>query len=184
MNNKIKALADNFQKDLIRFLRDIIAIPSMNGYEGAVIERIKKEMEETGYEKVWVDPMGNLFGQLGNGKKILAIDGHTDTVDIGDRKNWKVDPFGAEMKNDIIYGRGACDQKGGIAAAIYAGKIIREIGIPENITLLVVASLYSNLLTSSLTFRIKVLMSSGLNPIIFNLPIVLAKFQLSLLPFL
>ena len=48
MNDKINTLADNFQNDLIHFLRDIIAIPSLNGSEGAVIKRMQKEMEVIG----------------------------------------------------------------------------------------------------------------------------------------
>ena len=140
INEKIENLSQKLQNDLVELLREIIAIPSVNGQEGAVIERLKLEMENIGYEKVWVDPMGNLFGRMGSGEKILAIDGHADTVDIGNPTLWKVDPFGGEMRDGIIYGRGACDQKGGLTAAIYTGKIMQEIGMPDNISLLVVAS--------------------------------------------
>lgn len=140
INNKIENLSQKLQNDLVGLLREIIAIPSVNGQEGAVIERLKLEMENIGYEEVWVDPMGNLFGRMGSGEKIIAIDGHADTVDIGSPALWKVDPFGGEMRDGIIYGRGACDQKGGLAAAVYAGKIMQEIGMPDNISLLVVAS--------------------------------------------
>jgi len=140
INDKIENLSQKLQNDLVGLLREIIAIPSVNGQEGDVIERLKLEMENIGYEEVWVDAMGNLFGRMGSGEKILAIDGHADTVDIGSPALWEVDPFGGEMKDGIIYGRGACDQKGGLAAAVYAGKIMQEIGMPDNISLLVVAS--------------------------------------------
>lgn len=126
--------------DLTDFVREIISIPSLSGEEGPVVERLKAEMEELGYDEVRVDGMGNVMGRLGSGGKVIAIDGHCDTVDVGDPATWDVDPFGAELRDGIIYGRGAADQKGGLAAAIYAGKVLREVGMPDGMSLLVVAS--------------------------------------------
>jgi len=133
---KAKALEDRH----VQFLRDVVALPLGSGDEGPVIERIKKEMQEIGYDEVKVDGLGNLFGRIGNGPRTLVIDGHCDVVAIGNRDNWKVDPVGGEIIDGHLYGRGSCDQKGGLTSAIYAGHILKEIGMPDDLTLWVVAS--------------------------------------------
>jgi len=60
MKNDIASAAKSLTDDLVKFLRDIIAIPSKCGEEEAVILRIHQEMEKIGYDRRWVDPMGNL----------------------------------------------------------------------------------------------------------------------------
>lgn len=69
MKQTITSLSDTLKESLVAFLRDIIAIPSTGGKEQAVVQRIHEEMTSLGYDKVWVDPLGNLFGQMapGNG---------------------------------------------------------------------------------------------------------------------
>lgn len=138
--NEILKRAKAVEPDLIQFLRDVVKLPLGSGKEGPVIERIKKEMEKIGYDEVKVDPLGNLFGRLGSGPRVLAIDGHCDVVDIGNRDNWTVDPTGGESIDGNLFGRGACDQKGGLTCAVYAGKVLKEIGVPKDVTLWVVAS--------------------------------------------
>ncbi len=140
MKEKIEELASIYKEDLTEFLRDIVSIPSMNGDEGAVILRIEKEMNKLEYDEVWIDGLGNLFGRIGNGSRLLVIDGHTDTVGVGNPENWTVDPFSAEIKDGFLYGRGAADQKGGLASAVYAGKIVKEAGIPDDVSLIVAAT--------------------------------------------
>jgi putative selenium metabolism hydrolase len=125
---------------LTRFMQDIIRIPSLSSQEGAVVERMADEMEKLGYDEVTVDQMGNLIGRLGNGPCKIALDGHCDTVDIGDLSLWKRDPYAAEVENGILYGRGASDQKGGVASAIYSAAVLKEIGMPSAVSLYVVAS--------------------------------------------
>ncbi len=134
--NKAKAI----ESDLIEFLRDIVAFPAGSGKEAAVIGRIKQEMVKIGYDEIRVDGLGNLMGRLGDGPRMLVIDGHSDVVDIGNLDNWNVDPTAGEIKDGLLYGRGSCDQKGGLACAVYAGKILKEIGIPADLTIWVVAS--------------------------------------------
>jgi len=120
-----------YKPKMIRFLRDMIAIPSESAEEGKVIARIKKEMKDTGaYDKIWSDKMGNLFGQVGKpgkGKKLIAIDAHVDTVGIGDRSEWKHDPYKGKVADGKVWGRGAGDQEGAIPAMVYAGKIMRDL---------------------------------------------------------
>lgn len=133
--------AEFFSKDIFAFLRDMIAIPSESGDEEAVIQHIKKEMEKVGFDRTEIDPMGNLMGFIGNGKHIIAIDGHIDTVGIGDPNQWKHDPLTGYEDDELIFGRGASDQEGGIASAVYAGKIIKDLGLEDDYTLVVTATI-------------------------------------------
>ena len=59
----------------------------------------------------------NLFARIGSGSPHICFAGHTDVVPIG-AGQWQFDPFGAEVRNGVLYGRGACDMKGGIAAFV------------------------------------------------------------------
>ncbi len=115
---------------MVRFLRELVAIPSESAEEGAVIERIREEMKSTGaFDRIWTDKMGNLFGQVGRpdrGKKLIAIDAHVDTVGVGDRSEWKHDPYQGKVADGKVWGRGAGDQEGAVPAMVYAAKIIRD----------------------------------------------------------
>ena len=140
MSNKFYELAQQQRVALTRFMQDIVSIPSLSSQEGAVVERMAAEMRKLGYDEVTVDPMGNLIGRIGSGPVKIALDGHCDTVDVGNASLWKRDPFKAEVENGILYGRGASDQKGGVASAIYSAALLKQAGFPEKATLYVVAS--------------------------------------------
>lgn len=135
IKEKIAALSEKYKDDMTEFLRDMIRIPSTSGNELKVIQRIKHEMGKVGFDEITVDKMGNIIGRIGNGKKIIAMDAHIDTVDVGDSDLWKVDPFEAVLKDGIIYGRGASDQEGGMASMVYAAKIIKELKLEGDYTL-------------------------------------------------
>jgi putative selenium metabolism hydrolase len=94
-------------------------------------------MEKLGYDEVTVDPMGNVIGRIGNGPRVIALDGHVDTVDIGDLSLWDRDPHSGDIENGILYGRGASDMKGGVASSVYAGALLKQQGLPEDVTLYV-----------------------------------------------
>ncbi len=140
MKNHIHSAAESYRSEMAELLREIIAIPSPSGGEGAVIERLKSAMEGFGFDEVRVDAMGNLIGRIGKGSRLIAIDGHVDTVGVGNEKTWDVDPYEGDMRNGVVFGRGAADQKGGVTSAIFAGRIVQKIGLPEDVSLLVVAS--------------------------------------------
>ena len=140
MADRFTALAQRDKEKIFSFLRELIAIRSYDGEEGPVIARIRQEMESIGFDETWVDPMGNLIGRMGNGPHIIAYDGHVDTVTFGDRKNWEFDPFEGMEDDEVIGGLGSTDQKGGLVSAIYAAKHMKEIGLPEDITVLITAS--------------------------------------------
>ncbi|TVP94665.1 MAG: YgeY family selenium metabolism-linked hydrolase [Acholeplasmatales bacterium] len=122
---------------MTKFLRDMIRIPSESCDEARVIERIKQEMEAVGFDRIDIDPMGNILGTIGHGKHLIAMDAHIDTVGIGDRSQWHHDPYEGFEDDDIIVGRGSSDQEGGMAAMVYAGKIIKDLGLEDDYTLLI-----------------------------------------------
>ena len=140
MNGRILDAARRNEASVGGFLRELIAIKSTSSHEGAVVERIGEEMTKCGFDEVRVDPMGNILGRIGKGKKIIAYDAHVDTVDVGNPENWSVDPFKGAMRDGIIYGRGACDMKGALASIVHGGKLIRELGLEGDYTLYVVGS--------------------------------------------
>ncbi|WP_081756923.1 YgeY family selenium metabolism-linked hydrolase [Gorillibacterium massiliense] len=129
--------AERYREDMFQFLRDIVAIPSESGRERQVIQRIKEEMERVGFDRVEIDPLGNLLGYIGHGSTLIAMDAHIDTVGVGDLNNWDFDPYEGCEDDEIIGGRGTSDQKGGMASMVYAGKIIKELGLEGDYTLLV-----------------------------------------------
>ena len=126
---KIKELAEGYKPDMTGFLRDMIRLPSESRQEKAVAERIKKEMEKVGFDKVEIDPMGNVLGTIGKGKHLIAMDAHIDTVGVGNKDNWEFDPYEGYEDDDVIGGRGASDQEGGMASMVYAGKIGRDFDL-------------------------------------------------------
>jgi putative selenium metabolism hydrolase len=97
-------------------------------------------MAACGYDEVRIDAMGNILGRIGSGPRVLALDAHGDTVDVGNAANWAVDPFAGDERDGIIYGRGACDMKGALAAIVYGGRIIKELGLQRDCTVWVVGS--------------------------------------------
>lgn len=134
---EVLKLSQKYEKDMTKFLRDMIAIPSESSDEEKVVLRIKEEMEKVGFDEVRIDPMGNIIGRIGHGKHMIAMDGHIDTVGIGELSNWKFDPYIGFEDDKEIGGRGGSDQEGGMASMVYAGKIIKELGLDKDYTLLV-----------------------------------------------
>ena len=140
MSNRYYEIARELEPDLIAFMQDIIRIPSLSSEEGPVIERARQEMEKLGYDEVRIDPMGNLLGRIGNGPVAVALDGHIDTVDVGDPAQWTRPTHSGDVEDGILYGRGTSDMKGGVASSIYAGAILKKAGLPKNLTLWVTAT--------------------------------------------
>ena len=138
--DEVRKLAKQYEPDMTKFLRDMIAIPSESCQEEKVIHRIKAEMEKVGFDKVEIDPMGNIFGYIGHGVHLIAMDAHVDTVGVGNPENWNCDPYQGDETAELIFGRGASDQEGGMASMVYAGKIIKELKLEDDYTLVIVGS--------------------------------------------
>ena len=126
---KIKAAAQNYEADMTRFLRDLVKIPGESCGEKGHVDRIAEEMRKVGFDKVQIDPMGNVLGFMGQGETLIAYDGHIDTVGIGNKDNWEFDPYEGFETDTEIGGRGTSDQLGGIVSAVYGAKIMKDLGL-------------------------------------------------------
>lgn len=119
-------------------LQRIIRIPSPSCQEGEVIALIRHEMESLRPDEVFTDSIGNVVARFGDGEKVILYDSHVDTVGIGDPASWKDDPFGAVRRDGVIYGRGASDNKAGIACMVGGLKILTQLAERADFTLYVV----------------------------------------------
>ena len=138
--SKINELSFKYRDYTANNLSKLVKIKSTSMNEKDVQLELKRQMEEAGFDEVRIDGLGNVIGRIGNGKRILAIDGHMDTVDVGNIDNWNFDPFSGEIKDGYVHGRGTADQEGGPAAAVTSGKILKELGFDKDLTFLVVGS--------------------------------------------
>ena len=138
--DRINELAMTYQPAMTGFLRDMVAIPSESCDEEKIILRIKEEMEKVGFDRVEIDPMGNILGYIGSGPRLIAFDAHIDTVGIGATANWEFDPYQGFEDDECIGGRGASDQEGGMASMVYAGKIIKELDLADEFTVVMVGT--------------------------------------------
>jgi len=126
--------ADKYQTDLTTFLRDLVRIPSVNGRdtEYRMAERIQVEARKLGFESqgVALEPdRPNVLVAYGTGIERFALIGHLDTVAEGDPANWSSPPFGAEIKDGRMLGRGAADNKAGIACSLYTLALLRDLNL-------------------------------------------------------
>ncbi|WP_300380622.1 YgeY family selenium metabolism-linked hydrolase [Clostridium sp.] len=139
--NGIKLKAEGYETQMTKFLRDLIAIPGESAEEEGVVKRIAQEMKAVGFDKVEIDPQGNVLGYMGTGKTLIGFDAHIDTVGIGNRANWSFDPYEGYETETEIGGRGTSDQLGGIVSSVYGAKIMKDLGLlNEKYTALVVGS--------------------------------------------
>ena len=121
--------ARRYREEVTGFLREIIAIPSPSRGEADVARRVVAEMRSLGYDEAYIDPMGNAVGRIGDGSYKLLLDAHMDTVGVGDRGAWGHDPYTGVIHDGVVYGRGASDNKGAVAAQVYAGALMAERGL-------------------------------------------------------
>lgn len=139
-SQKVRQQIEDYREDLISFLCDLIKIPSLDGQEGEAAQRLGLEMEKVGFDEVKIDTMGNVIGRVGTGDTVIAMDGHIDVVDIGDKSQWNVSPFSGLVKDGRVWGRGAADQKAGVAAMVYSARAMKELDLLDGLTLYVIGS--------------------------------------------
>jgi putative selenium metabolism hydrolase len=132
--SEIQHRINQYRAEIIHFMRDICAIPSMDSQIGPVGERIQQEMRKLGYDEVRFDKMGNTLGRIGTGPRTIVFDSHIDTVGIGDRSAWHWDPFIGKVEDGVLYARGACDEKNSTPGMVYGLAIARDLGLLEGWT--------------------------------------------------
>ena len=115
-------------QQFIQLCRELIRRPSTSGQEEAVAKYLESVMASCGFDAVTVDRYGSVLGRI-TGKRpgrTVLLDGHIDTVPVDDPGRWTHDPFGAEIADGKIYGRGASDMKGSVAAMVTAAARFAE----------------------------------------------------------
>lgn len=130
---------------LVAFARALVRTPSVLGHEADMASRVHDEMQRLGFDHVEIDDAGNVIGIVvghADGPTLL-FDAHMDTVDVIPREAWSHDPFGAELENGRIYGRGSSDMKGALAAMAHgaatlnrralAGRVIVSASVGEEL---------------------------------------------------
>jgi len=131
---QVQAKVAENREAILSFLREICAIPSMESQIGAVGERIAAEMRTLGFEGVRFDKMGNIFGYIGHGPRVIVYDSHIDTVGVGDPTSWPWDPFVGKIDDGKLFARGAVDEKGSTPGMIYGLTIARDLGLLDGWT--------------------------------------------------
>lgn len=126
---RVHERARELEGSIVAFLRDIVAVQSYSGGEEAVVRRIAREMEDLEFDEVKFDALGNVMGRIGDGPRVIAFDAHIDTVQVSDPSQWDCDPFEGKLEDGKVFGRGSVDQKAGMACMVYAGVIMRELGL-------------------------------------------------------
>jgi putative selenium metabolism hydrolase len=134
------ATARRHESDIVRFLRDMIAIPAESLGEADRCERVKQEYERLGFDEVFFDRLGNVVARIGNGPLKILMDGHVDCVGVGDPSAWRHDPFKGKLEDGKVWGRGAVDELPAVACMAYGAKLLRERGVPDEVTLYLTAS--------------------------------------------
>jgi len=122
-------LSQTREEKLIELCQELIRNPSVSGKEEKVAEAMKKAMlEEFGFDDVQIDKYGNVIGRIKGNKpgKSILFDGHIDTVPVTDESVWNYDPFGGDIIEGKIYGRGTSDMKGQTSAMIAAASYFAE----------------------------------------------------------
>ena len=132
--SSLLSAASKYQADLTAFLQDLVRIPTVNGRdpEFALAIRIQEEASKLGLESrlVGLEPeRPNVLVTYGTGSDRFALIGHMDTVAEGDESNWSSPPFAAEISDGRIIGRGAADNKAGIACGIYTLAVLRDLNL-------------------------------------------------------
>ncbi len=121
--------------NIIKSIQKFIQISSYSGYEKKAAQYLKSLMERLNYDEVYYDECGNVIGIIeGKSDETILFDGHMDTVNVDNEKNWEKSPFAAVINNDRIYGRGTSDMKAALIAMVYAASVfINNSSLEKNI---------------------------------------------------
>ncbi len=128
--------AEALREPMVAFTQKLIQTPSLPGQEQAAGELLAQEMRSLGYDEVSIDRAGNVVGLIrasgdeANHKRSIMLNTHIDHVDVGDPQNWPFPPYEGVIKEGEIWGRGASDLKGSLATHVYAGALLKRLGVP------------------------------------------------------
>lgn len=141
---RITELSHAYADRQAAFLADLIRIRSYTGQEGPAVARMLAELRAIGCDEVWMDSAGNALGRIGRGPRVLLYDAHLDHNEITDEREWPHPPLEPVVEGDIMYGLGASDCKGGVAAIVYGAAILaqlaREGTLPADVSVVVMGA--------------------------------------------
>jgi len=141
MYSLLKDFSERHKKSVVECAQELIRIPSPTYHEGKAAQWIEQRMNELHYDKVFQDHVGNvvgiIFGRESN--TTVLLNSHIDTVHA-DSDLWNGSPFSGRIENQRIYGVGASDCKGGLAAQMYAGDLLKRSLLPLQGNLVVAAT--------------------------------------------
>ena len=140
MGSQTRDIAAAREAEVVEFLRALVHTPSPSAGEGDVVALLAERMADLGFDDVFVDDHGSVVGRIGNGPTKILYDSHIDHVGVGDRAEWRNDPFEPVLEDGVVYGRGACDDKGGMASMVLGAGLAKEMGALDGVTLYVVGS--------------------------------------------
>ena len=132
----VMRLAEKHRDATAENLSRLVRLRSLSGGEKEAAAELKRQMEKAGFDEVRRDGLGSVHGRVGRGRRLIAFDAHIDTVDAGNLANWHEDPFSGRIADGFVHGRGSVDQKGGAAAMVTAGRILKELGLKNELTVL------------------------------------------------
>ena len=125
--DRIGILAEQMTERRERFLADLIRIRSYTGQEKPAVERTLEELRAIGCDDVWQDSAGNALGRIGRGPRVILYNAHLDTNEVADESEWPHPPLEPVVEGDVMYGLGASDCKGGVAAIVYGAAILAQL---------------------------------------------------------
>jgi succinyl-diaminopimelate desuccinylase len=110
--------------DIVNFLKEMINIPSVTPEDKGVQQILSTFLDKLGFSTTSIPhpPVSNIWSRIGEKGPLIVFAGHTDVVPAGEAAHWDTPPFEATIKENKLFGRGACDMKGSIAAMAYAVK--------------------------------------------------------------
>jgi putative selenium metabolism hydrolase len=118
------------REGLIAFAQQVVRTKSLPGEEGQVASLIQEHMRKLGYNAVWVDEVGNVIGRIDGGEgPSVMLNGHMDHVHASDPGLWPHPPYGGEIHEGELWGRGSVDMKGALVAMVYAGGALKTSGL-------------------------------------------------------
>ncbi len=122
--------------DVVELTRALVRAESPTGRESPAAAVLAAALEAIGYDDVAIDPAGNVIGVIerGEGPTVL-LNGHIDTVPAGDPERWPHPPFGGVLDGGRVFGRGACDMKGPVAAMAIGARLAAEAGVVGRIVM-------------------------------------------------
>jgi succinyl-diaminopimelate desuccinylase len=131
--------------DPVQLARDLIQCPSVTPAEGGALDLLQRVLEGMGFtcnrlvfSEDGTPNVDNLYARLGDNRPNFCFAGHTDVVPTGPVDEWSADPFAADIRDGVLYGRGASDMKGAIAAfAVAVERVLSKGALDGSISFLI-----------------------------------------------